>query len=111
MMKVKAVSKYLRVSQRKVDRILDLIRKKSANEAVVILTFLPHSAAKYALQTVKSAIANASNNYKLEKDKLVVSEAFAGPSTIMKRFRPMSRGRAFSIHKRSCHITIVLEAK
>lgn len=108
-MKVKAISKYQRVSQRKVDRILDLIRGKRAGEAVAILNFLPHSGAKLSLETLKSAMANARNNYKLDPASLVVAECWAGPSTPMKRFRPMSRGRAFAILKRACHITIVVE--
>ncbi len=110
-MKVKAVSKFLRVSQRKVDRILDLVRGKGATEALTILDFLPHSAAKYAFETLKSAIANAKNNYKLEEDMLKLSECYAGPSTPMKRIRPMSKGRAYAILKRACHITMIVEAK
>ncbi len=110
-MKVKAVSKYQRVSFRKMNRVLDMVRDKSALEGLTILKFLPHSAAKAAYETLKSAIANATNNYKLAKDSLVISECYCGPSTPMKRYRPMSRGRAFSILKRSCHITFIVEAK
>lgn len=109
-MKVKAVSKYLRVSQRKVDRILDLIRGKKALAALTILDFLPHSAAKYAFQTLKSAIANAKNNHKIAEEDLILAECYAGPSTPMKRIRPMSKGRAYAILKRACHITMIVEA-
>lgn len=108
-MKVKAVSKYQRVSQRKVDRVLDLVRGKRADEAVAILDFLPHASAKLILVTLKSAVANAVNNYKLPKENLAVAECYAGPSTPMKRFRPSSRGRAHSIMKRACHITVIVE--
>ena len=108
-MKVKAVSKFQRVSQRKVDRVLDMIRGKRASEALTILNFLPHSAAKISYEALKSAMANAKNNYKLDTAALVVAECWAGPSTPMKRFRPMSRGRAYAILKRASHITIVVE--
>ncbi len=108
-MKVKAISKYQRVSQRKVDRVLDLVRGKRAEEAVAILSFLPHASAKLILVTLKSAVANAVNNYKLPKENLAVAECYAGPSTPMKRFRPASRGRAHSIMKRACHITVIVE--
>lgn len=108
-MKVKAISKYQRVSQRKVDRVLDLVRGKNTQEAAAILSFLPHASAKLILVTLKSAVANAVNNYKLPKDHLAVAECYAGPSTPMKRFRPASRGRAHSIMKRACHITVIVE--
>lgn len=110
-MKVKAVSKYLRVSHRKVNRVLALVRGKSAKEALTILKFLPHSGAKYAYETLKSAVANAKNNYKLDADSLVVSECYSGPSTPMKRFRAVARGRAHHVMKRACHITMLVEAK
>ncbi|MCX5749418.1 MAG: 50S ribosomal protein L22 [Candidatus Saganbacteria bacterium] len=110
-MKVKAVSKYLRVSQRKVNRVLSLIRGKSVQDALTILKFLPHSGAKYAYETLKSAVANAKHNYKTDKESLKLAECYAGPSTPMKRFRAASRGRAHHILKRACHITMIVEAK
>lgn len=108
-MKVKAVSKYQRVSQRKVDRVLDLVRGKRTDVAAAILSFLPHASAKLILVTLKSAVANAVNNYKLPKESLAVAQCYAGTSTPMKRFRPSSRGRAHSIMKRACHITVIVE--
>jgi len=110
-MKVKAVSKYQRVSHRKIRRILDLVRGKKANEAMVILKFLPHAGAKIAEYCLKSAIANATNNYKLDAASLVVAECYVTPSTPMKRIRPASRGRAFAILKRASHITMLVEAR
>jgi large subunit ribosomal protein L22 len=110
-MKVKAISKYLRISHRKVNRVLCLVRGKSAKEAITVLKFLPHSGAKAAYETLKSAVANAKNNYKMDPDALVVAECYSGPSTPMKRFRAASRGRAHHIMKRACHITMIVEAK
>jgi len=110
-MKVKAVSKYIRISHRKVNRVLCLVREKGAKEAMTILKFLPHAGAKAAYETLKSAIANAKHNYKLDAGSLVVAECYSGPSTPMKRFRAASRGRAHHIMKRACHITMIVEAK
>ena len=90
--------------------MLDLVRKKSAKEALTILRFLPHAGAKLALETLKSAVANAKHNYKLDEDSLVVAECFVGPAVTMKRFRAQSRGRAASIMKRSSHITFFVES-
>ena len=110
-MKVKAESKYQRISFRKVKRLLDLIRNKSTKEAIVILKFLPHSGARYIESVLKSAVANAKNNYKLNGDSLFVSECFCGPSTPLKRFQPRARGRGFAILKRASNITIFVEER
>ncbi len=110
-MKAKAESKFQRVSHRKVRRILDQVRGKKAIEALAMLKFLPQSGAKLAYETLKSAMANATNNFKLKEDALVVSECYVCPSTPMKRFRPVSRGRAFAILKRTCHVTMFVEEK
>ena len=108
-MKVKAQAKFQRVSCRKVNRVLSMIRKKTAKEAVTILHFLPHTGARIIEGALKSAIANAKNNYKLSPDNLKVVECFSGPSYTMKRIRPSSRGRAHPILRRTSHITVILE--
>ncbi len=110
-MKAIAKTKYLRVSFRKMKRVLDMVRRKPASEALVILQFMPHSCAKLAYETLKSAVANAKNNYKMDPDKLILEECYCGPSTPMKRFRAGSRGRAMSVLKRACNITMIVEAK
>jgi large subunit ribosomal protein L22 len=110
-MKVKAEAKYQRVSERKVKRVLDLVRGKKAQEALTILKFLPHSAAKLALYALMSAVANAKHNYKMEPESLVVSECYVGRATPLKRIRPRARGRAFSRIRRFSHITMFVEAK
>lgn len=110
-MKVKAESKYQRISFRKIKRLLDLIRNKHAAEALIILKFLPHSGARYIESVLKSAMANAKNNYKLNRDSLYVSECYCGPSTPMKRIQPRARGRGFAILKRASNITIFVEER
>lgn len=108
-MKVKSKAKYQRISTRKVNRVLSMIRKKSAKEAMIILNMLPHTGARIIEQALKSAIANAKNNYKLKPENLVVTECHSGPSFTMKRMRPGPRGRAMPVLKRTSHITVIVE--
>ncbi len=103
---VKAVARYIKMSPLKVRRILNLIRGKSASEARSILSVLPHKAARLAEKVLNSAVANASNTHKMNKDALKVSTAVADQAFILKRFRAASRGRGVSIHKKMSHVTI-----
>jgi len=108
MRKIKAKSKWVRSSPRKIQRVAELIRGKSASEAMTILKFMPQKGARVLEKVLKSAIANAKNNYKLNEATLVVDEAFATKGVTMKRFQPRARGRAFPIKKRSSHVTVNL---
>ena len=74
-----------------------------------MLEYLPQPSAKIVLKTVKSAAANAENNYNLDPDRLLVKRAFANEAPTLKRFRARSRGRATPVLKRSAHIEIVVE--
>ena len=104
--KILAVGKYIPVSPHKVRRILNLIRGKSYKEALLILEFLPYRSCKPIKDVLKSAIANAIHNYNLEKSSLVISETFANAGPKLKRIRPRAKGRAFTIHKPTSHISI-----
>ncbi len=108
-MKVKAQAKYLRAAPRKVRQVADLIRGKHVKEALVMLSFLPNFGAKLIGKVLKSAVANAKNNYKLGEDKLFVSEILIDGATPFKRVHPRARGSAFPILKRQSHITIYVE--
>jgi len=101
----------IRIPARKVRLVLDLIRGKQVGEAVAILRHTPRSASPVLEKLLNSAIANAEHNYQLDVNKLVVSEAFANEGPTMKRFQPRSQGRAFSIFKRTSHITLVVSEK
>ena len=105
-MEVKSEAKHIRISPRKVAIVLDQIRGKHTNAAVKLLSFLPQKAADKVMRVLKSAIANAKHNYNLNEAGLFVSRAYVGPGTIIKRFRPVSRGRAHPIKKRTSHITV-----
>ena len=108
---IKAVNKNVRSSQRKIALVLDYIRGKKADLALRDLDFTRKKIALDVSKTVKSAIANAENNFQYDIDKLFVKEAYVGKSLVMKRFRPRAKGRASPIKKPFSRITIVLEEK
>ena len=108
---VKAINKMIRSSSQKLNLIIKDIRKKDINAAVNILKFSNKRVSKEVLKTLNSAVANAENNNNLDIDKLVVKEAYVGKSLRMKRFRPMSKGRAFQIIKPFSRLTLVLEER
>ncbi|MEI6509927.1 MAG: 50S ribosomal protein L22 [bacterium] len=110
-MEVRAQVKHIRISPQKVRRVMDLVRGKPVEEAVAILTILPNKGARFLHKLVKSAIANAENNYDLKTDSLYIYRisADAGPS--LPRFLSRARGRADRIKKRSSHLTVVVKER
>ena len=108
---VKASNKMIRTSSQKLNLIVKDIRKKDINAALNILKFSNKRVSKEVLKTLNSAVANAENNNNLDIDKLFVKEAYVGKSLRMKRFRPMSKGRAFQIIKPFSRLTLVLEER
>ncbi len=110
-MEVKAVAKYVRVAPRKVRVVMDLIRGKNVADAFAILKFTPKVGAEVIEKVLKSAVANAENNFDMNVDKLYVSSAFVDQGPTLKRIHPRSRGQAFKILKRSSHITVVVEER
>jgi len=105
----KAVAKYVRISPRKVQIVLDLIRNQPADKAMAILKFTPKAACEPVSKVLKSAMANAENNYNMDIDRLYVAYAHVAPGPILKRIQPRARGRAYRINKRTSHITLVLK--
>ena len=108
---LKAINKMIRTSSQKLNLIVKDIRKKDINSALNILKFSNKRVSKEVLKTLNSAVANAENNNNLDIDKLFVKEAYVGKSLRMKRFRPMSKGRAFQIIKPFSRLTLVLEER
>ena len=108
---IKAINKNVRSSPRKIALVLDYIRGKKADIALRDLQFTRKKIAIDVSKTVKSAIANAENNYQYDIDNLFVKEAYVGKSIVMKRFRPRAKGRASPIKKPFSRITIILEEK
>ena len=107
----RAELKYARISSRKVKIVADLIRGKSANEALAIVKYAPKASSEIIEKLLKSAIANAENNHKMNLNKLYVAEIYANQGPTLKRIRPAAKGSAVRIRKRTSHITIVLKEK
>lgn len=105
---VKAVAKYIRMSPNKIRRVIDQIRGRSYQEALMILEFLPYNAGGPIWQLLHSAAANAKQNYGLDKKKLIIDQIFANEGPKLKRIRARAQGRAYKILKPTCHITVVM---
>jgi large subunit ribosomal protein L22 len=106
----RAVARHVRISPTKARRVVNLVRGLPAKEALTVLQFAPQAASDQVYKVLASAIANAENNERLDPDALLVSEAFVDEGPTMKRFQPRAQGRAYRIRKRTCHITIAVEA-
>ena len=110
-MEARAQIKYARISPRKVQIVLDLIRNKPVDVALAIVKNTPKAATEYLEKLLNSAAANAENNFNMDRKNLYVAECFACPGPILKRVRPRAQGRAFRINKKTSHITLVLKEK
>ena len=102
----KAIAKHIRMSPRKLRRVVNEIRGKDTNTAQIILKFMPYAGARVVEKVLKSAVANAKENEKLNPDELRITKAFVDQSSTLKRWRPMSRGRGYPILKRTSHVTL-----
>lgn len=106
----RAIARHVRISPNKARRVVNLVRGLPAKEALTVLQFAPQAASEQVYKVLASAIANAENNERLDPDALLVSEAFVDEGPTLKRFRPRAQGRAYRIRKRTCHITVAVEA-
>ncbi|WP_184837986.1 50S ribosomal protein L22 [Allocatelliglobosispora scoriae] len=106
----RAVARHVRIAPMKARRVVNLVRGLPAKEALTVLQFAPQAASEQVYKVLASAIANAENNERLDPDALLVSAAYVDEGPTMKRFRPRAQGRAYRIRKRTCHITIEVEA-
>ena len=104
-----ARAKYVRMSASKARVVLNLIRDQEVMRADEILRFTDREAARVIRKVLASAVANAVNNDELDADDLYVKACYADEGPTLKRFTPRARGRAGSIMKRTCHITVVLD--
>ena len=110
-MEARATLSNVRISPRKVQIGLDLIRNQSTEKALATLRLTPKAASPILEKLLKSAIANADNNHSMNRNNLYVSECYVTPGPIMKRIMPRAQGRAYRILKRTSHITIVVAEK
>lgn len=108
-MQTRAVAKYIGASPRKARLIVDAVRGMMVEDALATLRFMPSPTARLVVKAVKSAAANAENNFSMSSRELRIVGAYVDEARTLKRFRPRSRGRVSPIIKRGCHITIVVE--
>jgi large subunit ribosomal protein L22 len=107
-MEVQALTRYARMSPKKVREVVRTIQGRKANDAVDFLTLIPRKSARLIVKTLKSAIANAENNNNLSADSLVVKSALVENGPVLKRFKAGARGTAMPRRKKMSHIRIVL---
>lgn len=107
-MEVKASLKHLRMSPRKIRLVIDVVRKMPVETALDQLRFVNKLAAESVTKLIKSAIANAENTYSLERSNLFIKEIRSDEGVMLKRWMPRAHGRATSIRKRGCHLSLIL---
>jgi|SRR6056297_1034559 large subunit ribosomal protein L22 len=110
-MQAKAVARQVRISPFKIRQVLPLIKGRSVDEAMLNLRYNPKKAARVVFKVLQSAVANAEHNFGLDTDKLSVVAATADQGPSMKRWRPVSMGRAHPYRHRTSHVTVIVAEK
>lgn len=110
-MQVFATAKHVRMSPRKVRLVVDSVRGKSVNQALGELQILRKAAALPVAKVIRSAAANAENNFNMSPEELYIVRITADEGPTLKRFKPRARGRAGKILKRTTHITAVVDER
>ena len=110
-MEARARARFARIAPRKARLVVDLVRGKPVGEALNVLDYTPKKAAKLVAKTLRSAVANAENNQRVDVDELYVSRIFVDEGPSQSRIRPRAHGRATRIAKRSSHVTVVVGDK
>ena len=105
----RAEHKYARISPRKVEIICNMIRGKNAKVALALMENTPKAGCELMIKVLKSAMANAENNFEMDPENLYVCQTYVGAGPILKRYiRPRAQGRMYRINKRTSHITIAV---
>ncbi len=107
-MEVRSYSRDAPIAPKKAQLILEQIRGKRVDEAMSLLRFMPTPHARLVAKAVRSAAANAENNYNLQPRNLRIAQAFAGDGIRYRRMLPRARGRADVMHRRRSNITIIV---
>ena len=102
---------HARIAPRKVQIVCDMIRGKDTKVAEAYMANTPKAGCELMLKLLKSACANAENNFSMDPEKLVVTQVFATPGPILKRMMPRAQGRAYRINKRTSHVTLAVAEK
>jgi large subunit ribosomal protein L22 len=108
---IHAQARYVGMSAQKVRRVVDMVRGRAAAEALSVLNLLPNAAARPVFKVIRSAVANAEENFGVSRDDLVVYRIFADEAPTRKWRRFGARGRFKPILRRSAHITVILRER
>jgi large subunit ribosomal protein L22 len=110
-MEVKASARGLPISPQKIRLVIDEVRGKDADQALTILRFMPQKGAQFVSKLIASAVANAENNFELNRQDLFVKTIFADEGLKLKRMKAGARGRYKPRVKRSSHVTVILDER
>lgn len=110
-MDVRATARYLPISAQKMRLVCDQVRKMDADQALIVLRFMPHKGARFLYKLIESAVANAENNLELSRQDLYISQLEANEGPSMKRVKAGARGRYKPRVKRMSHMTVVLSER
>ena len=105
-MEAKSRQTNIKMTARKLRRVINEVRGKSVNEALDMLRFMPYFAAKVVEKNLVAAVANAREKYGVDEDSLKISEIYADESATYKRGKPRAQGRIYKRLKRTSHLTI-----
>ena len=105
---MKSVTKYIRISPKKLNLVADLVRGMKVEDALTFLEHTPKKAAKFLHKGINSAASNAESNFKQNRDSLLVSQLIVTKGPMLKRGYPVSRGRYHHIYKRTSHLVVEL---
>ncbi len=108
-MEVVAKAQFIRMGPRKVRLVADQVRGVDDPQSLQILKYSPKAAADVLAKVIRSAAANADNEYSLDAEQLYVKKITVDEGPTLKRIRPQPMGRAYRIRKRMCHIRVVLD--
>ena len=107
-MEAKSRQTDIKMTARKLRRVINEVRGKAVNEALDMLRFMPYFAAKVVEKNLVAAVANAREKYGVDEDSLKVSEIYADESATYKRGKPRAQGRIYRRLKRTSHLTVVV---
>ena len=107
-MEVKAKTKYLPISSQKLALVCDKVRGMDAEEALIVLDFMPQKGAEFVRKTIASALANARNNFDLDTRDMVIAQIWSGEGPRLKRFKAGARGRYKPRVRRQSHLWVTL---
>lgn len=110
-MEAKAIQRFVRITPRKCNQVLELIRGQAVEQAQTTLQFTPKLGARIVQKVLKSAVANALHEGKTKVEDLYIKEAVVGAGPTLKRWLPRAQGRATPLLKRMSHVTITVASR